>query len=125
MLFSGPNLVKYLLVPGSNLTTIDIRELNTVKLSWFRKIKINCQNLQRFIFGITTRHLTTLINPIDVINDFNLGNGEGKDDPDLKHLEQLHLAGPFGAEIAKYLIKGAEHLHDLALLITWPHGGML
>ena len=49
--FKGPNLVKYLLEPGTNLTTLDIREVNVVKLSWFRKIKLNCQNLQRLIFG--------------------------------------------------------------------------
>ena len=88
-------------------------------------ICLQFQNLQRLIFGTTTKHLTHIIHPIDVINDFNLGNGEGKVDPDLKHLEQLHLSGPFGAEIAKYLIKGAQHLHDLALLITWPSGAIL
>ena len=41
--FKGPNVTRYLLEPGSNLTTLDIRELNIVKLSWFRKIKIHCQ----------------------------------------------------------------------------------
>jgi hypothetical protein len=28
---------------------------------------------------------------IDVIKDFNLENGDGKDDPELKHLELFHL----------------------------------
>ena len=69
--------------------------------------------------------MSHILNPIDVINDFNVGNGDSKSDPDLKHLEQLHLAGPFGAELTKYLIRGATNLKDLALLITWPSGANL
>ena len=45
------------------------------------------------ITGINTKHLANALQlqTIDVIKDFNLENGDGKDDPELKHLELFHL----------------------------------
>lgn len=128
--FKGPNLVTYLLEPvnGAKLRVLDVRELCFFRLSWLQKIKLNCQNLQKLILGNTC--LSTILDEfvfnlfdflgintrmtihalhfhqIDIINDFNLGNGDGKVDPDLKHLELLHIHGPFGPEVTSYLIKG-------------------
>lgn len=56
---------------------------------------------------------------IDIVNDFNLGNGDGKEDPELKNLELCHLHGPFGPEITSYMIKGAQDLKNLVLMIEW------
>ena len=46
-----------------------------------------------YIAGINTKHLANALQlqTIDVIKDFNLENGDGKDDPELKHLELFHL----------------------------------
>ena len=46
-----------------------------------------------FFTGINTKHLANALQlqTIDVIKDFNLENGDGKDDPELKHLELFHL----------------------------------
>ena len=45
------------------------------------------------ITGINTKQLANALQlqTIDVIKDFNLENGDGKDDPELKHLELFHL----------------------------------
>ena len=72
-----------------------------------------------YFTGITTKNLITSILLIDVLKDFNIGNGDGKDDPDLRHLEQFHLVGPFGPEVTAYMIKGAAQLKNLALMINW------
>ena len=77
------------------------------------------------ITGINTKNLqlSTHIQMIDVIKDFNLNNDEGKDDPYLTHLKLLHLVGPFGPEVTSYIIKGATLIEDLCLGIDWmtPH----
>ena len=77
------------------------------------------------ITGINTKnlHLSTHIQMIDVIKDFSLNNGEGKEDPDLTRLKLFHLVGPFGPEVTSYIIKGATLIEDLCLGIDWmtPH----
>ena len=78
----------------------------------------DCLLIQKYfhskITGINTKnlHLSTHIQMIDVIKDFNLNNGEGKDDPDLTHLKLFHLVGPFGPEVTSYIIKGATLIED-------------
>jgi len=121
--FKGPNLCQYLLQPitGNRLSFLDIREMCHFRMSWLQKIKKNCQNLQKLIIGINTKHLANALQlqTIDVIKDFNLENGDGKDDPELKHLELFHLVGPFGPDVTSYMIKGANHIKNLALVINW------
>ena len=51
--FKGPNLCNLLLDPvnGGRLTCLDLRELCYFQLSWFQKMKQNCQNLQKLVIG--------------------------------------------------------------------------
>ncbi len=127
--FKGPNLCQIILEPvnGAKLTCLDVRELCYFRMSWLQKLKLNCQNLQKLVIGINTRMTihTLHLHQIDIINDFNLGNGDGKEDPDLKNLELFHLHGPFGPEVTSYLLKGAEKLTNLALLIEWMDANFL
>lgn len=69
------------------------------------------------ILGVQTRNLQLAIQMIDIEKDFNFGNGEGKKDPNLVHLQRFHLIGPFGPDVTGYLIKGANQLKNLALTI--------
>ena len=79
------------------------------------------KNFHFFFAGINTKQLANALQlqTIDVIKDFNLENGDGKDDPELKHLELFHLVGPFGPDVTSYMIKGAQHIKNLALVINW------
>lgn len=70
--------------------------------------------------GITTKNLLSSVHSmLDIVMDLNLSNGEGKDDPPMKHLEEFHLVGPFGSDVCSYIIKGAANLKNLALTIDW------
>jgi hypothetical protein len=91
---------------GLKLTSLDLRELVFFKLSWLAAIKRNMSGLRRLTLGITTRNLITSIQMIDIEKDFNIKNGEGKDDPLLSDLEYFHLSGPFGPEVVTYILKG-------------------
>ena len=61
---------------------------------------------------------------IDIEKDFNFGNGDGKTDPNLIHLQRFHLIGPFGPDVCGYIIKGATELNNLALTIDWLEPGL-
>merc|ERR1739848_619926 len=91
-------------------------------MSWLQRIKKNCQNLQKLVISIS-KEPSRGIEMIEVIKDFNLKYGEGKDDPELTNLKLLNLAGPFGPDITSYLIKGAKLIDNLGLAINWvdPH----
>jgi len=94
--FRGPNLTRYVLEPkrGAFMNNLDMRGLGYLKLSWFQVIKLNLPNLQSLTLGVQTRNLQLAIQMIDIEKDFNFGNGEGKKDPNLVHLQRFHLIGP-------------------------------
>lgn len=103
---------------GENITTMDLRELCIFRYSNFRALKTSCPNLTHLTLAMTTKNIFTSISRIEVDKDANLDFlplSKNK----LTCLKTVHLSGPFGHSVVKYLLKGAESITSLSLGIEW------
>ena len=89
-------------------------------MSLFLPFPEHCPNLTSLSLVMTLRniHMSWSTNSISVDKDHSmqLANNERFQ---LTKLQDLYLSGPFGSEVARYLLNGAEGLKSLALSIEW------
>lgn len=103
---------------GGPLVVMDLREMSHFKYSFFRLIKTSCPSLRHLTLAMTTTNLITTVAQIEVEKDLNLEVYRDHKAA-LKHLESLHVSGPFGNDVVKYLLRGANDLQSLWLGIDW------
>jgi len=116
------NLITVLPLIGINLTRIHLQELWSFKYSMFRSIKQICKNLEKLVVFMTTKVVVGTMDQMFLENDVDLAmeNSVSDTNKGLGKLKELHLMGPFGFQITKFLLSGAVQLLSLTLAIEWP-----
>ncbi len=103
---------------GARLTVLDLREMCHFKYSWIMALKLHCVSLKNLVLCITNKNFVTAVSAIEI--DKDLGSQElRRQRPGLGQLENFYLSGPFGNDIVKYALKGADKLARLNLNIDW------
>jgi len=108
-------------IMGHNLTRLHLQELWSFKYSLLRAIKRSCSSLEKLVVLMTCKEVVGAVAQISVEKDVDLAlensvhSGAG-----LSKLKELHLMGPFGSQLVRFLLSGSARLVTLSLAIEWP-----
>jgi len=105
---------------GQNLTRLHLQELWCFKYSLLRAIKRSCLNLEKLVVLMTCKEVVGAVAQIQVEKDVDLALENSVQSPGLAKLRELHLMGPFGSQLVRFLISGSPYLTSLTLAIEWP-----
>eukprot|EP00092_Neocalanus_flemingeri_P001479 GFUD01001577.1.p1 GENE.GFUD01001577.1~~GFUD01001577.1.p1 ORF type:complete len:474 (+),score=176.10 GFUD01001577.1:172-1422(+) len=116
-------LISLLPTLGHNLTRLHLQELWSFKYSLLRAIKRSCTSLEKLVVLMTCKEVVGAVAQISVEKDVDLAL-ENSVSPQsgwgLPKLRQLHLMGPFGSQLTRYLLSGCHQLDCLSLAVEWP-----
>jgi len=105
---------------GHNLTRLHLQELWSFKYSLLRAIKRSCPMLEKLVVLMTCKEVVGSVAQISVEKDLDLALSNSVSGYGLARLTELHLMGPFGSQLVRYLLSGCVQLATLTLAIEWP-----
>jgi len=118
--FSNNRLCPALTSIGHMLTRLEVLDLYKVKYSQLRLLKMHCKNLEvlaiSMVMGLKRVMMSATQIQVDKDHNLMLHSNEREE---LSRLRELHLNGPFGFEVVRYLLTGALDLRVLTLSIEW------
>jgi len=113
-------LTSLLPTKGQYLTRLHLQELWCFKYSLLRAIKRCCTNLEKLVVLMTCKEVVGAVAQIYVEKDVDIALENSVHNPGLVKLRELHLMGPFGSQLVRFLISGSHNLTSLTLAIEWP-----
>jgi len=113
-------LISLLPTRGQYLTRLHLQELWCFKYSLLRSIKRSCTNLEKLVVLMTCKEVVGAVAQIYVEKDVDIALENSVHNPGLVKLRELHLMGPFGSQLVRFLLSGSHNLTSLTLAIEWP-----
>jgi len=114
-------LMSLLPTMGQHLTRLHLQELWCFKYSLLRAIKRSCRNLEKLVVLMTCKEVVGAVAQIYVEKDVDLAlENSVSSTAGLVKLRELHMMGPFGSQLLRFLISGSHNLVSLTLAIEWP-----